>query len=81
MVFSFLFSFILCRSLFSSNFSELPIFVFLKYINNFIYRFPVAQSVSAWYLYDSAVAEKCRGCEFEPHLENPLNYLRIQLDN
>ena len=27
---------------------------------------PVAQSVSARYLYDSI--EPCRGCEFEPHL-------------
>lgn len=29
---------------------------------------PVAQSVSAQYLYCST-CEKCRGCEFEPHLE------------
>ena len=29
---------------------------------------PVAQSVSARYLYCST-CEKCRGCEFEPHLE------------
>ena len=41
---------------------------------------PVAQSVSARYLYCST-CEKCRGCEFEPHLEqwfyllkSPTNY-------
>lgn len=31
---------------------------------------PVAQSVSARYLYSSTEAEQCRGCEFEPHLEH-----------
>ena len=33
-----------------------------------IHNVPVAQSVSARYLY-SSTCEKCRGCEFEPHLE------------
>ena len=33
---------------------------------------PVAQSVSARYLY-SSTCEKCRGCEFEPHLEQCFN--------
>ena len=32
-----------------------------------IHNVPVAQSVSARYLY-SSTCEKCRGCEFEPHL-------------
>ena len=29
---------------------------------------PVAQSVSALYLYGSKAPKKCGGCEFEPHL-------------
>ena len=29
---------------------------------------PVAQSVSALYLYDSMESKRCGGCEFEPHL-------------
>ena len=33
-----------------------------------VHNVPVAQSVSARYLY-SSTSEKCRGCEFEPHLE------------
>lgn len=33
-------------------------------------RAPVAQSVSARYLYSSTKAKQCRGCEFEPHLEH-----------
>ena len=37
------------------------------------YLSPVAQSVSARYLYVSTdTIEQCRGCEFEPHLGNPL---------
>ena len=29
---------------------------------------PVAQSVSALYLYGSKAPKRCGGCEFEPHL-------------
>ena len=32
------------------------------------YLAPVAQSVSALYLYDSIESKRCGGCEFEPHL-------------
>ena len=48
--------------------------IHLVYLNNCVHMThfllelaaPVAQSVSARYLYDSI--EPCRGCEFEPHL-------------
>ena len=35
-----------------------------------LYGAPVAQSVSAPYLYSSIRPKLCGGCEFEPHLEH-----------
>ena len=42
---------------------------------------PVAQSVSAPYLYSSIRPKLCGGCEFEPHLEHGILFFSIDFRN